>query len=169
MNPCLCPISPSGAQRGQKNKEGFILSSVPHRLKWLRELSNVAAWLWKANLSAFCFPSQPWVSVPKITLITQSLWNQLCLWPALFLLWHTQTMVLLLFKLTFLPSGAHCTAGTLATIRHTSVLRMLWWVSPGSLCCRAKGLRDISWWWSSSGDAAPQNTWSHSGPWGILF
>lgn len=80
--------------------------------------------------------------------------------PVLFLLWlwHSQTMVLLVFKVTFLPSGTCCRAGTLPTIRPILVLRMLWGVSPGSLSCRAKGLRDILWCWSSSGAAAPQNT-----------
>lgn len=71
--------------------------------------------------------------------------------PALFMASSVSALALalsdhavLVFKLTFLPSGAHCRAGTLPTIRHIPVLRMLWWVSPGCLCCRATGLRDIS-------------------------
>lgn len=67
------------------------------------------------NLSAFCFPSHPWVSIPKIALIKQSLWSWLCLWPAWFLLWLwcSQTTGLLIFKLPVLPSSAGCRAGTL--------------------------------------------------------
>ena len=68
-----------------------------------------------ANLSAFYFPSHPWVSIPKIALIQQLLWSQLCLWPACLLLqlWCSQTTALLVFKLTVLPSSARCRAGNL--------------------------------------------------------
>lgn len=121
------PVSylPIRHTEGAENKEGFVVFSVPHRLKWLRGFSNEAVWLLKADLSPFCFPSHPWVSIPKIALIKQQLWDRPCSWLAPFLLslWHSQTMVLLVFKLTFTPM-------VLSAIRHIPVLRMLWWVSP---------------------------------------
>lgn len=55
------PVSylPIRHTEGAENKEGFVVFSVPHRLKWLRGFSNEAVWLLKADLSPFCFPSHP--------------------------------------------------------------------------------------------------------------